>query len=127
MSKLQYTINAVCKKYPEIAFAYIFGSYATGEQSALSDIDIAIYLEKHSNFDFNKLLLFHGDCCRALKRNDIDILVLNATKNLILMKDIITKGKIIYNVNQELLDDFEVKTLHTINDFTERNRPERTL
>ena len=120
MSKLQYTINAVCKKYPEIAFAYIFGSYATGEQSSLSDIDIAIYLEKQSNFDFNKLLLFHSDCCRSLKRNDIDILVLNTTKNLILMKDIIAKGKIIYNINQELLDDFEVKTLHAVHDFTER-------
>jgi predicted nucleotidyltransferase len=127
MNRLQDTLKTVCKKYPEIAFVYIFGSNATGEQSALSDIDIAIYLEKQEKFNFNKLLLFHGDCCRALKRNDIDILVLNATKNLILMKDIITKGKIIYNVNQELLDDFEVKTLHFINDFTERNRPERTL
>ena len=127
MSTLQHTLSAVCKKYPEIAFAYIFGSYATGEQSALSDIDIALYLEKQSNFDFNKLLLFHGDCCRALQRNDIDILVLNTTKHLILIKNIITKGKIIYNVNQELLDDFEVKTLHTVHDFTERNLPERIL
>ena len=127
MSKLQHTLNAVCRKYPEIAFAYLFGSYATGEQTALSDIDIAIYLNKPSTFSFNRLLLFHGDCCRVLQRNDIDILVLNTTRNLILLKEIITMGKIIYNINQELLDDFEVRTLHVVHDFTERYRLERTI
>lgn len=127
MSKLQDAINTVCKKYPEIAFAYLFGSYATGDQSTLSDVDIALYLEKQSNFDFNKRLLFLGNCCRALQRNDIDILVLNTTKNLILLKEIITKGRIIYNINQELLDDFEIKTLHSVHDFTERARLENTL
>lgn len=124
MSTLQHTLNAVCKKYPEIAFAYLFGSCATGEQTAMSDIDIAIYLNKKSAFRFNKLLLFHGDCCRVLQRNDIDILVLNTTRNLILLKEIITKGKIIYNINQNLLDDFELNTLHNVHDFTERNRLE---
>ncbi len=124
MNSLQNTLAGICARYPEIVFAYIFGSQATGEQTPMSDVDIAIYLKNPSAFDFNKLLLFHGDCCRALKRNDIDVLVLNTTKNLILLKDIITLGKIIYNINQELLDDFELKTLHNIHDFTERNRPE---
>jgi len=126
MSKLEIELNAVCSKYPEIAFAYLFGSYATGEQSAMSDVDIALYLNKNADFNFNKLLLFHGDCCRILHRNDIDILVLNTTKNLLLMKDIITKGRILYNINQELLDDFEISTLHTAHDFTERPLREKT-
>jgi len=115
---------AVCEKYPEIAFAYLFGSCATGEQTAMSDIDIAIYHNKESDFSFNKLLLFHGDCCRVLQRNDIDILVINTTKNLILLNEIITTGKIIYNTNQNLLDEFEVNTLHRAHDFIERNRLE---
>ena len=127
MSKLQHTLSAVCKKYREITFAYLFGSWATDKQTAMSDIDIAIYLKKKSAFRFNTLLLFHGDCCRVLQRNDIDIVVLNTTRNLILVKEIITKGKIIYNINQDLLDDFEVNALHTIHDFTEHNRLESSF
>lgn len=120
----QRPLTAVCEKYPEIAFAYLFGSCASGEQTAMSDVDLALYHNKESDFSFNKLLLFHGDCCRALQRNDIDILVLNTTKNLILLNEIITKGKIIYNTNQNLLDEFEVNTLHRAHDFIERNRLE---
>ena len=126
-NELEHTINTVCKKYPEIAFAYLFGSYATGEQTTMSDIDIAIYLKKKSDFNFHKLLLFQGDCCRVLQRNDIDVLVLNTTKNLILLQEIITRGKIIYNINQDLLDNFEIRTLHSVFDFTERNRRENSL
>ena len=118
---LQRHLTAICRKYSEIAFAYLFGSCATGEQTAMSDVDLALYLKKESDFSFNKLLLFHGDCCRALQRNDIDIIVLNTTKNLILLNEIITKGKIIYNTNQNLLDEFEVNTLHRVHDFIERN------
>ena len=127
MNKIQHALVSVCQKYPEIAFAYIFGSYATGEQTPMSDIDIAIYLEKQADFDFNQLLLFHGDCCRALKRNDLDVLVLNTTKNIILLKEIISKGKIIYNTNQDLLDDIEIRTLHDFQDFKERNSWEKAL
>ena len=127
MNTLQAHLNGVCKKYSEIAFAYLFGSYATDEQTETSDIDIAVYLNNKSDFNFNKLLLFHGDCCRALKRNDIDVLVLNTTKNLILLNDILTTGKIIYNSNQKLLDDFALRTSHAVHDFKERNSWEKTL
>jgi predicted nucleotidyltransferase len=124
---LKDSLKCVCKKYPDIVFAYLFGSYATGEQTAMSDIDLAIYLKSESEFNFNKLLLFHGDCCRALKRNDVDVLVLNTAKNLILLQDIILTGKIIYNANQTILDDFELRTLHAVHDFRERNSWEKTL
>jgi len=121
------SLNSVCTKYPDIAFAYLFGSYASGEQTPMSDIDIAIYLKSVSEFNFNKLLLFHGDCCRALKRNDVDVLVLNTAKNLILLQDIILKGIIIYNTDQTILDDFVLRTLHAVHDFKERNSWEKAL
>lgn len=88
----------------------------------MSDVDIAIYYDKESIFSLNDRLQFHGDCCRALKRNDVDILVLNTAKNLILLEEIVRKGKIIYNINQKFLDDFELQTLHAGNDF-KRHRP----
>lgn len=120
MNSLQNTLAGICARYPEIVFAYIFGSQATGEQTPMSDVDIAIYLKNPSAFDFNKLLLFHGDCCRALKRNDIDVLVLNTAKNLMLIEEIIRNGTLMYNTDQDLVDDFEIRLLHAICDFKER-------
>ena len=38
---LQDKLKTVFKTYPKIAFAYLFGSYATDEQTAMSDVDIA--------------------------------------------------------------------------------------
>jgi len=119
MEQILQPLDAVMKRHHLILFAYLFGSYATGEQAAMSDIDIAIFVENVKGISFNEKLLFHGDCCRALKRNDVDILVLNTTKNLVLLEDIICDGKIIYNCDQDILDDFEVKALHKIHDFKE--------
>ena len=107
----------VLKKYPQIAFAYLFGSVATGEQTVLSDIDIAIFHYYNSVFSFDDTLQFQGDCCRVLKRNDIDVLVLNKTSNLILLEDVIRNGQIIYNSAPQLVDDFELNTLHLVCDF----------
>lgn len=124
MKKLLGKLRHVCEQYPEISFAYLFGSHATNEQTSLSDIDIAIHVKNTSDFSFNKLLLFHGDCCRALQRNDIDILVLNTARNLMLVDEIIHQGVLFYNTDQDLVDDFEVMTQHAICDFKERRSRE---
>lgn len=110
-------LHKVFGKYEQIAFAYLFGSVSTGENTALSDIDIAIYLRGNVHFSFNDTLQFHGDCCRVLKRNDVDVLVLNKVRNLILLEDIIRNGHSIYNTDPLLLDDFELNTLHIAEDF----------
>ena len=111
-------------KYEPIAFAYLFGSVATGEQTALSDVDIAVYVRKGSHFSFEDTLHFQGDCCRVLKRNDVDVLILNTTRNLFLLEDIIRNGQVIYNTAPDLLDDFELTTLHVSCDFKWQRRRE---
>ena len=110
-------LQKVFIKYEQIAFAYLFGSVAVGEQTALSDLDIAVYLRKGARFSFEDTLHFQGDCCRVLKRNDVDVLVLNNTRNLILLDAVIRKGHIVYNVAPQLRDDFELETLHIAHDF----------
>ncbi|MGB5984946.1 MAG: nucleotidyltransferase domain-containing protein [Desulfobacterales bacterium] len=35
-------LRSIFGEYPQIAFAYLFGSQATGEQTLLSDVDQAI-------------------------------------------------------------------------------------
>lgn len=84
----------VFEKYRDkVEFAYLFGSVARDNVQPLSDIDIAVYLSdkiKESMFDIS--LSLYADFCRVLKRNDIDVLVLNTSTNIILLEDIVRHG-----------------------------------
>ena len=110
-------LEPIFEKHNEILSAYLFGSYAEGDETALSDIDLAIFVENPKSFSLTDKLSVHADCCRILKRNDLDLVVLNQTRNLILLEQIIRTGIIIWNTNSPLFDDFELKTLHLAQDF----------
>ena len=107
----------VFKKHPAILAAYLFGSCAEGYETTLSDLDLAIFVKKPETFSLADKLSVHADCCRVAKRNDIDLVVMNQTRNLILLEQIISTGVRIWNENSPLLDDFELKTLHLAQDF----------
>lgn len=103
----------VLEKYKtRILFAYLFGSVASKEEDFASDVDIATFCntgEPAACFEIK--LDLHADLCRALQRNDVDIVVLNTTSNLILLDEIIRKGIVFYEIDPAARADFEVKTL----------------
>ena len=67
----------------KLTAAYLFGSVACGSAGPLSDIDLAVLLPTDDLGVCTDLRLeLYADCCRVLKRNDIDIVLLNRTKNL---------------------------------------------
>ena len=101
-----------------VVFAYLFGSGARGEVSPLSDIDIAIYLaeENRSSF-FDIKLSLHADVSRALKRNDVDLVVLNTIRNEMFTADVIRNGVVIFDRDTAVREDYEVKRLHESIDF----------
>lgn len=101
----------------QVLFAYLFGSYARNESTPLSDIDIAIYVKDSAQFSFNDKLAIYADCCRALHLNDVDLIVINQTRNLILQDEIIRQGELIYLQDKKAYDDYELKTLHLSCDF----------
>ncbi len=111
------TLLPVFLKYPEIVFVYLFGSLAAGKNWETSDVDLAVYVAKPHDFSFSRKLQLHGDCCRALQRNDVDLVILNHLRNVILVEQIITTGEVILNRNQDLLDDFVVRKQHQAIDF----------
>ncbi len=110
-------LEPVWRKYPVIVFAYLFGSLASGHGWKTSDVDIAVYLETRDAFSFSGKLEFHGDCCRVLRRNDVDVIILNQTRNLLLLDEITRTGKVILNRDQGILDDFTLKIQHSAMDF----------
>lgn len=112
------TLSLVFERSGSIRFAYLFGSVAKGEVAPLSDIDVAVYLrdvEPGAVFDFK--LSLHGDICRALNRNDVDLVVLNTVVNDMLIEDIIRHGVVIYDRDIDARENFEVTSLHQAIDF----------
>ena len=72
-NKLQHVFEDYQDK---VLFAYLFGSVATGKADTLSDIDIAVFVANPKNFSFDDKLKLHSRCCRALKQDNIDLIVL---------------------------------------------------
>ena len=115
--------NVIKKHHHKIIFGYLFGSQAKGLANESSDIDIAIFVNpelKDSFFDIK--IDFYMEMSRTLKRNDIDIVILNQCKNLILANEIISHGFLIYDSNEELRLDYEQKILHSAIDFKYQRR-----
>jgi len=117
-------IRPVIEKYKDhILFAYLFGSAAKNDLRPLSDIDIAIFFhkgEKESYFDLK--LAIHADICRVLKRNDIDVVVLNITTNLMILDEIVRYGIVLFEGDKNLREEFEHKILHLAIDFKEQRK-----
>ncbi|MHB1351640.1 MAG: type VII toxin-antitoxin system MntA family adenylyltransferase antitoxin [Desulfobulbaceae bacterium] len=111
-------VSPVFDMNANVLFAYLFGSVVKGESSPHSDIDIAVYLrDVEPDAYFEGKLALHADLCRALMRNDVDLLVLNNANNLMLIEEIIRNGTVIYDLDRNARIDFEVMALHRAMDF----------
>lgn len=104
-----------------VLFAYLFGSIVQDNVSPLSDVDLAVFLSmqnEESYFDIKCSL--YADFCRVLERNDIDVVVLNTTTNIVLLDEIIRGGIVLVDREIGLREEFEQKILHQAMDFREQ-------
>lgn len=124
ISTLINKLRPVFDGYPEIIYGYLFGSKAQGTDGATSDVDLAVYVQDPRAFSFSRKLMLQGACCRALQRNNIDLVVLNQTRNLMLLEQIIQHGVIILDHDPGQRFDFEVKILHQALDFRQQRQRE---
>lgn len=104
------------KSVENIEFAYLFGSYARGQQRESSDVDIAIFF-KQNTLDARLELCY--ELSRFLKK-EVDILVLNDVKNLFLLEAVFKEGKLLKD--SPLRVDFELSKEHDILDYKELKR-----
>ncbi len=101
-----------------VIFAYLFGSLAEGSGGPLSDVDVAVFLTREAASDcLNARLTLQADFCRDLGRNDVDVVILNEVRNLILLDEIIRRGALLLDQDREVREDFELKVLHLAIDF----------
>ena len=103
-----------------IVVAYLFGTSATGDAGPNSDIDLAVLLQSGGvDAQFELRLELYADCCRALRRNDLDIVVLNRTRNLFLLESVVRNGIVLFEDDAELREEYEVRVMHDFIDFKE--------
>jgi len=104
-------LEKLLKKYPNVLFAYLFGSYARDDAIERSDVDVAVYLVDPS---FDRRLRIHHDLAVTLNK-EVDVVVLNDVRNIYLLKDILDEGIVVKESDER--DFFEVKKYHEILDF----------
>ena len=113
------TVSDVLGRYrAEITAGYLFGSVAGGEVGALSDIDVAVLCSGSLDENTGDLRFrLYADLCRALQRNDIDLVILNTALNLVLKDEIVRNGILVHETDTETREEFEVRVIHSCIDF----------
>ena len=110
-------IKETAEKYNQVTFAILFGSIATDEQSPISDIDIAVYVDEtkvDDLFKFQlKLLGAFNDC---FKTDEIDLVILNEAPPA-LKYEIIKKGILVFCRNENVYDEFYLRAMKEYFDF----------
>jgi len=97
--------------HSKVLFAYLFGSYAKGDYTDKSDVDIALYLVDTS-LD-SRLEVHHA--LEVLLKKKVDLVVLNNVKNLHLLEDILKDNVVLKDDKERAF--FEVVKNHDIIDF----------
>ena len=105
-------------EHEEIQFAILFGSLAKGTANKMSDVDIAVMV----NPDFNKSFPFGyqaeliTDLMQVLKRDDVDVVILNKTP-IALKHQVLRYGKFLYIRDKQARIKFQIDTINQYEDY----------
>lgn len=94
----------------EVEFAYLFGSFARGDNHKLSDIDIAVMCKEECD-----ILRMMSQISRLLYFEDIDIVDLKKLRNNSLLMDVIKEGIVLKDSQRR--EYWEVENYHKVLDF----------
>lgn len=126
INEIENILKEYFQRQPEIEVAYIFGSVAQGRTSALSDIDIAIIIDRQQikeetyRYGYKSEILTH--LMKLLKRNDVDLVILNDSKTL-LKHRVLYFGRLIYSKNERKRIAFQTSTIDQYNDYKQLIKP----
>ena len=102
----------------EVQFAVLFGSLAKGTPSILSDVDVAVMVAPQfrdtSPYGYQAGLT--ADLMGELKRNDVDVIILNKAP-ILLKYQILRYGKFIHIRDKQARIQFQIDTINQYEDF----------
>jgi len=106
------------KNSGSVLFAYLFGSHAQDSVSRNSDIDIAVFFKDDIEDSlFNKKIELYLQLSRALERDDIDLIIMNNFKNIIILHNIVSHGVVVYCQDEDKRLEYEQSIIHSAIDF----------
>jgi predicted nucleotidyltransferase len=109
---------------PRVLAVYGFGSRAEGTASASSDVDVAVLLDRA--LDLAEELRLRSTVVEELRRDDVDLVVLNQAPPL-LCYEVLAHGKLLFSRDEELLQEFEERTLREYFDTSYLRATQRSL
>lgn len=103
---IQELIAKELQRYDFIIFAFLFGSYAEGRATDISDIDVGIYSDKVLSLTDIGLITARFE---TIARKKTDLLILNNLhkKKPVLAFEVISKGNLIFCKDHEKLTKFK--------------------
>ncbi|MBT9159917.1 MAG: type VII toxin-antitoxin system MntA family adenylyltransferase antitoxin [Dehalococcoidia bacterium] len=90
--KLEPLIGEVCERYG-LSLFYLFGSYASGQTSKLSDLDVAVLREQ--GLELDRLLDLTGELQEIFEEEAVDLVDLRKAP-LTLIHRVLKEGKCLY-------------------------------
>ena len=109
-------ISDFFKNKDEVVAVYLFGSYASGKQHHMSDIDLGIFFKEKSMSLHYPLIDKYFNSLSRLLRRDIHLVSLN-TDSEELLKQIFSKGQCILVNDKNKLVRFKMTAFSKIADF----------
>lgn len=110
---IESAVARVMRRRREIHAGYLFGSVAAGRTRPASDVDVAVLLRSSIRPDdaLHYRLGLLADLRSALRRNDIDLVILNEAPPA-LAHNVITKGKRVFERSRRARVRFQVRALN---------------
>ena len=92
--KMRKAVRESLKGIDSVRFAYLFGSHAAGTSRPSSDVDVAVFLDKSSDFMEEKLKIM-GSLSEHIGTDAVDVVVLNAAPTSIVGRILSTREVVI--------------------------------
>ncbi len=99
---------------PEVKFAYLFGSRAMGTENKLSDVDIAVFIDKsmidEKKHPYGYRASIMADLMQAFNTDEVDLVVLNDAPYM-LRHRAMRWGELAYLKDEQARIDFQFDTM----------------
>ena len=101
-----------------VILCYLYGSYARNQQTSLSDLDLAILLDKNSTSQERGYISLDlsNSIGKLMKGIEVDVRVLNDAP-LEHRYNVVREGRVIYSAYEDIRLEFESMTLMRYFDF----------
>jgi uncharacterized protein len=109
------TIADVMAPYESVLLAYLFGSAAAGTNGPLSDIDIAVLVDRDASvYEIPGLL--QDDLCRRLKTDRLDLISLTEAPPPLAYR-VVRDGQCVLCRDRKVRESFETRAIMRYLDF----------